>query len=764
MQKRVVSASIKGLSVFQIYLLVTMTFAFAFLLGQEINTVSAVSVGEQYKDDSGRVLTVTEVTSSKVFYSASTPQSTGSGEYDLETFNSRFPNPQKITTSAPAVLSSPARSGSLLKNAPAAGRSGAITEPSLFDKTADPIKIPGTDVKVPFTDRIGVNVLAKNVGHALIWAAVANMAARLVGANSQQAGAISNAIGVGTFVGKTVAAFGKGGALYTKGGTIGNFLGGLNPFLAGAAVAVIIFVFTYKKTKQEVVTFQCLPWEPPIGGNKCEQCNSDPLKPCSEYRCKALGQACELLNKNTANPQCAWVSKSDTQSPTIVEWNEVLRPTNLQYTPNNALRPGARGVKIVSPENAGCLPAFTALQFGITTNEPAQCKVDYNRSVNFDSMQFYFGGSTFYEYNHTQALRLPDPNNIDNDLSPLLQNDGTFALFVRCRDANGNANEDEYSINFCVNKGPDTTAPIIEGSSLESDSPIRAGADNTTIEIYTNEPASCKWSINDKAYKDMENPMACATDATQINANLQFTCSGLLNGIRNLQTNDFYFRCEDQPTSPENERNAMGQSYKLTLRGTEPLSLLRAGPNSTTITSSASNVIVDLTAETDDGAENGKAVCYFSPTGVAGSFVEYYETDAIQHKQSLSLTAGTYRYYTRCVDLGGNAVSTDVNFTVAVDKNMPVVTRVYKRGTDALQMITSEPAECYYSKTSCNFVTNEGLKFNNPSPDQTKVHIAAWKDNSPYYVKCRDAYGNEPSPNSCSIIVSGVDLSVKAVA
>jgi hypothetical protein len=455
------------------------------------------------------------------------------------------------------------------------------------------------------------------------------------------------------------------------------------------------------------------------------------------------------------------VSPKDVTSPIITPWDASLRPTGLVYNPDNAIRPGARGVRITSTASDGCLQAFTPLQFGVTTNEPAQCKIDYNRTIAFDNMRYYFGESNYYEYNHTQVMRLPSPNSTDSDMSPLLQNDGSMSLYVRCRDANGNANIDEYSISFCVQKGPDTTPPIIESTSITDGSAVQYNADSVPIDVYVNEPATCKWSSLDKSYDDMENTMSCATEASQVNANLQYTCSSSLTGVVNQQNNTYYFRCKDQPNADESARNVMTQSYVLSLRGSQSLAIVSVGPNST-ITASTSSVPVDLTVETSAGADTGKAVCKFSPTGAADSYIDMYNTNDVFHKQTLSLTAGAYTYYIRCIDSGGNSADAVTTFSVATDTSAPAVTRVYKQGADTLQIVTNEDAQCVYSLTSCNYDIKDGLPFSYASTDSQQVHTIPWKTNTPFYIKCRDKYGNEPSPNTCSIIATGLNLGVKA--
>ncbi|HLC31721.1 MAG TPA: hypothetical protein VJK51_03560 [Candidatus Nanoarchaeia archaeon] len=47
---------------------------------------------------------------------------------------------------------------------------------------------------------------------------------------------------------------------------------GSNGFLVGLGVGIAIFLLTYKKEKKRLVSFQCLPFEPALGGSQCEAC------------------------------------------------------------------------------------------------------------------------------------------------------------------------------------------------------------------------------------------------------------------------------------------------------------------------------------------------------------------------------------------------------------------------------------------------------------------------------------------------------------
>lgn len=588
----------------------------------------------------------------------------------------------------------------------------------------------------------------------LAYAAVAYGAGRMIGSmvgwEGMQTEALSEALAAGVFAYQFATSAGASGWL---------------SFGIGAAVAALIFVLRYKKETTKTVTISCLPYEAPIGGAKCEECNKDPMRPCSEYRCRALGQACQLLNKETPGKEkCTWVNPKDVDSPTITPSPEYLYPSGLSYISDTSVRPPALGVKIVRGNiGEGCLQAFTPLQFGVSTNEPAQCKIDSNHTAKFEDMGYYLGDN-YYSYNHTQKLKLPGPDafggNETETGSPIFKNDGTSQLFVRCRDANGNENVDEYSIKFCVDKSPDTTPPSIEGTSIPSGNPVRYNSDKVSVQFYINEPSECKWSITSgQPYENMANNMDCVTDPTAINALLSYTCFVNLTGIKNSAENSFYIRCKDKPGSPDNERNVMTQDYVYVLKGSQPLNIVSTGPNET-VKGSTEQVTVDLTVETDDGAEEGKAYCHFSPLGANGTYVEMAETNDYKHKQTLQLVTGNYKYWFRCTDLGGNSAESTTSFSVLADREAPKVTRVYREEATGLKVVTNEDAECVYSLTSCNFKFDEGLKLLYSNPSIKTNSYLEWKPNTVYYIKCRDLYGNEPNPNVCSVVAKPLETTL----
>lgn len=527
--------------------------------------------------------------------------------------------------------------------------------------------------------------------------------------------------------------------------------------LLGLGVSVAIFVLIYSKKSTELVEFYCLPWEAPIGGGDCELCNE--FEECSEYTCKSLGQACEIANPGTEEQNCFWQNPHDVNSP-IIEMREV--EGEHIWKPDMSIRPPATGV-VISHKNKGCIKAFTPLEFTFITDEPAQCKIDYDLAkstkedprAGFEEMAFYVAGSNLFVYNHTEKLSLPGPDSI-NAVAPELKNDGTYTLYVRCQDANGNFNQDAYSISFCVEKGPDTTPPLIVDVNIPSGNPLQYNQTSLDLEVYVNEPSECKWSRSDRDYKNMENNMDCDMNLWEMNNENVYTCRADLTGIEDRKENSYYFKCKDQPWAEEGDRNTNAQSYLYKVIGTQPLNILEILPNEETISGATDTLPVFLEIKTDNGHKNGESNCYYSNKKPESDedYIKFLETGTNKHEQRQDLVTGDYTYYFKCVDLGGNAVYNSTTFKVKTDRSEPKIVRVYKEAGE-LKIITDEEAECSYSNKDCNFEIEDGIQM--ISLD-SEIHNAIWEINKNYYIRCKDEYNNQPYPNICSIIVRPFEL------
>jgi hypothetical protein len=65
---------------------------------------------------------------------------------------------------------------------------------------------------------------------------------------------------------------------------------------------------------------------------------------------------------------------------------------------------------------------------------------------------------------------------------------------------------------------------------------------------------------------------------------------------------------------------------------------------------------------------------------------------------------------------------------------------------------------CSYSLNNCNFEIKDGTEMIYANPDDANRLYAEWKAGQTYYIRCQDKYGNMPSPNYCSIVVSTMEL------
>jgi hypothetical protein len=367
-------------------------------------------------------------------------------------------------------------------------------------------------------------------------------------------------------------------------------------------------------------------------------------------------------------------------------------------------------------------------------------------------MNYYMGNTNLYIENHTQRISLPGTDLL-NKTFPEVKNDGEYTLYIRCKDGNGNKNEDEFAVRFCIDKEPDATAPVIKKTSIPSGSPVLYKVDNVSLSVYTNEPSNCRWSRRDASYSNMENQMSCSNNVWEMNAEYLYTCTTTLTAVKDKEENNFYFRCQD--ISPKN--NTMSESYNYKLMGTQPLSILSTGPNGT-VGSSTATATLSLRVQTDNGYNNGEATCYYSTAQAENTYISMFETGGNSHKQDLDLSGGNYTYYFKCVDAGGNTAYNSTKFNVFIDKFAPAILRAYNY-EGHLVITTSEESKCRYSTSSCNFDISKDEGTSMPYDfDVSRVHATEWATDQTYFIKCADQYNNQPGPSECSLIIRPFSL------
>lgn len=612
---------------------------------------------------------------------------------------------------------------------------------------------PGTQIPAAVADKppIKWGPIWDNLGEGLTWSMYVVFLIQILGPMMGYSSAQTNAASLAAFGGIMAGKLAYG--IFQSGGWgTGNTAGIANSQLwsagIGIVVAALIYYALYKEETTEMVSFTCDQWQAPTGGSMCEQCNKQGILPCSEYQCRSLGQSCQLINPGTTEEKCTWVNRQDVTPPVISLWKDVLT-RNHKYSPDSRVSPPDTGTKIVYEQSKdGCIKAFTPLEFGILTNEPASCKLDYQRKASFDNMTYYLGGTPLFLYNHSQVMSLPGGGNLTGE-NITMKNNGEYSLFIRCSDSNGNKNVANFVFRFCVDKGPDTTPPVIVATNLLNNMPIAYNHSTLDLEVYTNEPANCRWSHLDQNYEKMEKKMTCSSSVTEMNAQMLYKCKTKLEGIKNEVENKFYLRCQDQPLAPESGRNKNMESYVFTIIGTKPLVVSYVEPNGT-IKDSTEAVKVTLKAKTLGGYQEGNSTCYYNTTGDTEGIM-FFNTNSYLHSQDLWLPAGQYTYSIKCVDLGGNADTKEIKFKVETDTASPIVVRAYNEESN-LKIITNEPSSCVYGTNDCEYDILDGIIMSSIDDNETQ-HYTSWDTSKTFYIKCKDKYGTSPYPNQCSIIL-----------
>ncbi len=550
--------------------------------------------------------------------------------------------------------------------------------------------------------------------------------------------------------------------------------------IIGAIVIIIVLVLKLLgigKTKKVIVEFSCQAWQPPYGGASCSECGKD-LLPCSRYSCSSLGQTCEFINEGTGSEECVNINPNDVTAPRIKPLQSALSE-NYEYTEENE-----NGFRIKGTGSEECLPGYSQLQFGVELNEPAQCRFDTLHTDSFEDMEFDFGGRSLFLWNHTQILEVPNLESLGlPGYDPTRR--AEYALYLRCKDASGNANIQEKVVNFCVRPGKDLTAPLITSRTPElewvkyNETVLEAG-------IFTNEPAECKWSKQDKSYENMENDLECQNDIED--RELQgWKCDSSFPLEENKNEYGFYIRCKDQPwliedtgagnsgiridegtdengnaiqsvieLNEKRERNVNSQGYKFVVKRSQSNLIIDsvAPDKNAKLEFGTLPASVELIVKTSGGI-NGNAECSYI---IGSNKISFFETFRKEHKQIFqSFGSGDKNIDIICEDGAGNTATETAMFSVIHDINPPIITRIYNsRGS--LVIITDEPAECIYTvgenkrkANQCEFGFDSGDSRIKSMNGVDIVHTTSFDASGTYYIKCKDEFNN--IPGACSTIV-----------
>ncbi len=521
------------------------------------------------------------------------------------------------------------------------------------------------------------------------------------------------------------------------------------------AVCIMIYIWLvgWGKIKTRTVEFTCLPWQAPPGGENCYKCNEDPLRPCTKYQCSSLGQACQLLNEDTDYPVCEKIKYEP--NPPVISPKEVLSEGHEFF--NQATK------KVeIRKENGECIQEFTPVAFTLETDERAQCKYNFERTVNYEDMgENYPAEGTALTKTHSLGFIMPSLSSLQvyGVTGNLIERFGNLSMYVRCQDCHGNFNIEEYTINFCINSEPDITAAWISHFTPENNSYLKYGANETPLKIYLNEPAECKYdAVGGKNYDEMTNSMVCKTEFLDREL-YGWPCTTQLTGL--TKENKFYIKCKDKPwvITPEDiekygERNINENDFVYYLSVSEnelEIDSITVSYENQEVTSGGTIVngfepiSVELEVKTSGGIDNGISTCYWG----SGLITPLFETYSNIHKQLLTgRMRGGYKIQIKCQDDAENTVLGDIEFTIDVDSEPPVIIDNSTEGNNLI-LTTDEDAECYYNLDTCNFNFENGTSIT--TMYSTTHTIYGLNPRLNYHVKCEDMWGNK-NPG-CAIVI-----------
>ncbi|RME55051.1 hypothetical protein D6777_01725 [Candidatus Woesearchaeota archaeon] len=486
----------------------------------------------------------------------------------------------------------------------------------------------------------------------------------------------------------------------------------------GVIIAALTIAFTWPETEDRTVTVTCQPWQPPPGGDDCSKCDENPMKPCSEYRCRSLGANCRFIaeNEGTGRETCINANPKDVEKPVIKPHPESLKVVSKRndITQQYTISSTPSGYKI-NPE----VPAFSKVSFGIQTNEPSQC---YYTTEFKDKYLFTDYTSpmpdTFYDSVHNITY---------NNLQP----DTEYKFYIACRDSQPNPKDDEYVtpyiIEFKTDNSPDLDVPYIVSTYLPKNNKIAHNKNSTPIMVYVDEVSEfdCKISTHDQDYELMETEMGCAQNPPESLYSSYNYCAALVNVSEGANT--YYIRCQDHPVNSEPNTNT--ESYVVQFEKTPPLEIIAKGPSGELYDKN-----ITMFVQVSGGAD-GTASCTYDSDKVSGAFGV---TNTSKNENVFTdLPPGQYNFNIRCTDYVENVALTEINFTSIRDYDAPFVTSLKKSGDNIIVKL-NEPATCEYMNSS--FVFGQGKT----SAINSDIHSLSGEGS--YTLICKDLFDNIMNP------------------
>ncbi len=532
------------------------------------------------------------------------------------------------------------------------------------------------------------------------------------------------------------------------------------------------------------VTIDCKPWQPPEGGEECWRCSAPDTEckngkcgllptdedgnvidgyQCLEYTCWSLGKACQFIpGDQTVDgiSKCIKVPPPTDVSPPVIKIDRDKTLSSLKCCTTNSQKQKC--------SETSCSISETGLSATISplVSTERVITITIKTTYSDDSPYFTVCGVSKEPPTPENPLSVDFMNLLDYGLAGSEHNitipnvelksldyGEELKLYVKCKPAEGVPGTETpvpFVITMVPHFGPDLTQPVIEWFDPSAQTPhnfVAHDAESKVVifgisETIASDPilgtrGECRVSRENVPFDQMD-PEKSVVICPEPSLNQQQICRTELRNFVEGE-NKFYFACNDTSGN-------IGQTVEYTLIKTPPLNITEFYPSSTECYWQDGEINcytynITLRAVTQAGALNGQANCSYgkSETNIIDQF---YQTGSTEHIQPelYFFAPGRYTYYAICQDVAGNKAVKSVTFNIRIDRNPPEVKAVKKEQGNLVLTISDEIPEavsCEYAHES--FVAGKGTAMQS---DMQGHFYAGYKENSIYYIKCYDKFGN----------------------
>lgn len=539
--------------------------------------------------------------------------------------------------------------------------------------------------------------------------------------------------------------------------------------------------------------------------NACKSCNGDPLRLCTEERCKILGNCIPIAPKETEE-QANYVCVPGKCDETGLVNMKLINATFY-----------AGGVVLLTDEKAtnhldvGQV-AWNAdsVKVKINTDILAQCRYSFEAQSEFASMtdfeDNYFPGT--YNSPDYQEVIIPLPGDMARGEQ--------HTIYIKCNNVCGKAHEkadDNRYVRFNFGAKPDQLPPVIIATDPVNYGAVSGELTTLVTGFQLDEEGYCKYSDNWTKKDNVPVPLTTKwEDMIDFRTSVQspgsavvkascgkIKCEQLRNqdctycnltldmskGFTNISWDKlpldiqkdldmtevskffhFEIRCADKGENKMAEEDTLDYNFFTVPGYTIKLERPEQGE---AIYDPHPEIFVTSTRNTECRYQITKAITcpgavdWAKMVAIDDVFGKEH-TGIIQESLEPTVEGMTYCLNIKCRDAWALDRTAFTTFKLYRDIKAPFVARVYHDtiAGDYLLFETNEDASCKYNvddEKGCNFDYNEGTDMTGVNET---MHTSYWTLEHLFYIKCVDIWGNypgnSPTANRCTAIINPFEV------